>query len=482
MDNPIYWVSDSDSTLNAFYFNIKLKYNSMKKMILIGMGSVLVLFSCKKKDDGSDQMVVSVPPFQVGQLVNPGDTLNAPKYQTGIKGTLKAGSTYYLYSNYGDVTVNANDTLFLQEDVKVLAVGPDLGKQDKSPAINISGTFVSIGTKDKPNWFTVGDASLKSTGDPQTPSSDNAFKGYWGGIQGQPNSGSIILKWTHVEYVGGPAPTTSSSGAGSPRYGIQYQNTTGIFVFEDSWLYGTVDDGIRIINGNFHIMRNTVEKVGINAGDVFNVKSNSAGNIAYNVVVGGATNACKLSSAGGGNESKTYVYNNLIVNCGFRQADAAHGGSINIEKKGSGSFYNNLIVNCKVGIRIVDADLPNVFYDYNFNYGDDTSITHQFVPIGYNTVAQPHDINGGNLTTPGSNNPKFVAYTLPASPNSWNSVNYVGSANFRLQPGSPALGAGQNDTKALTNVPVDLHFGATTVTPLNKDMGPYPSDNSGNQH
>jgi hypothetical protein len=57
----------------------------------------------------------------------------------------------------------------------------------------------------------------------------------------------------------------------------------------------------------------------------------------------------------------------------------------------------------------------------------------------------------------------------------------VGGFNFRLSPNSPALGKGYIFAE-LRVVPVSPNFGSTAITPPNKDMGAYPSDNSGNQH
>ena len=57
---------------------------------------------------------------------------------------------------------------------------------------------------------------------------------------------------------------------------------------EDSWVYGGIDDPIRISSGNIAIFRNTEEKGGLNGGDGINVKGGTVGDMAYNFFIGNA--------------------------------------------------------------------------------------------------------------------------------------------------------------------------------------------------
>src|SRR5215475_9713250 len=132
------------------------------------------LCSCHKHDQ---TVTVSNKQFQAGALIQAGDTLNSKNGSNGraVKGTLQSGKTYYLCSLYADATINSGDTLVVQSGVQVLVVGPTsgtgaIGTQDHAPGIIVSGTFLCLGTKDQPNWFTVSDASLKSNpaNDPQS--------------------------------------------------------------------------------------------------------------------------------------------------------------------------------------------------------------------------------------------------------------------------------------------------------------------------
>ncbi|GAA4319099.1 hypothetical protein [Compostibacter hankyongensis] len=458
---------------------------------------LLIAGACNKSD--TDVKITDPDPVQ-GSFIAEGDTLNTKNGSDGrsIKGTLKAGGTYYLYSDYGDAVVNTGDTLVIQSGVKVYFAGPSagptaIGTQDHAPGLVVNGTLLVLGTQDKPVVFTVEDPALRSdpAKDPQSPDKDPAFKGYWGGIQGGVNSGDIIIKWARLEYLGGLAPSSDPARPNKARYGIFIQNPKASFVLEDSWLYGSFDDMVRLAGCKYEVMRNTFEKVGYQAGECVNVKSGSTGDIAYNLVVGGTGNAFKSANAGGlSPQSNMVMYNNTIVSTGYRQAKVGEGGSLDFENGGRGVSYNNLLVNCAFGLAIMGgggsvpaADTANIKYGYTFNYGDNTDITSQFLPAGYITMKQPSDINGGNNTQPGANNPLFVNYPLPVKQGfDFISNDFVGAYDFHLQAGSPANGAGYTDFEPLGVVKTDPVYGVTEITPPGADIGAFQQDHSGNQH
>ena len=102
-------------------------------------------------------------------------------------------------------------------------------------------------------------------------------------------------------------------------------------------------------------MRNTMEKCGSVGGDGFNAKGSSTGNMAYNLVIGGATNGTKTASDGTtAGECQFTMYNNTYVNDGFRNNGVygARSGSVEIENNSRALVYNNLIVDCNFGVRI----------------------------------------------------------------------------------------------------------------------------------
>lgn len=460
---------------------------------------LLLAFGCTTSSEPT--LTLSAKEFSSGSFISTGDTLNSKNGSVGraIKGTLKAGQTYYLSSSKGDATVNAGDTLTLQSGVTVLVVGPAtgtkaIGAQDNAPGIVVNGTLLCLGTKDKPNLFTVQDPTLKSdpAKDPQSPNTDPAYKHYWGGIQGGLASGDIILKWTRFEYLGGLTPSTDASRPTAARYGLWFRNPAANFVVEDCWLYGSYNDMIRVGGGKYAIFRNTFEKVGFIAGECVNVKSGATGDIAYNLVVGGTGNAFKAANAGGlSPQANLVVYNNTLINTGYRQGKVGEGGSLDFENAGRGKAYNNLLVNCKFGLSILGgsnptvpaADTLNISYGNTYNYGDNADITAQFLPVGFMTRQQASDINGGNKTTPGAQNPLFVNYPLPVPTGfDFAAASYVGTYNFRLKPGSPAIGKGFQGFSPLGTVKIDPVFGASALTLPGKDIGAYQSDNTGNQH
>ena len=458
-------------------------------MTVLAIIAGIVLFtSCKKKKDATS---ISVKQTQIGAVLT-SDTLCG-----AVKGTMVSGKTYLLTC---PVTVDFGDTLLMQRGVTINVVNP-------AAYILVQGVFLSIGSKDSANWITVKSiAKQDNAGTANTPSSDPAFSStnLWLGIQCDTSCPLCVLKWTHVEFVGGAFSTTppmSADKAGATAYSLYFTNPNGIFVFEDSWLYGGVDDGMRP-NGKFFIQRCTFEKEGFIGGDCINPKQGGVGIAAFNMFMGCATNGTKASDKGTSTTApttQTDYYNNTYVNGGYRQAQTGRGGDINYEQGAFGQSYNNLIVDCKFGFRIVGnpaADTAHTHYGYNWSYGDADSIVDQFYPVGYITVPQSTDIPsptylpsgyvlGATYTAHalvGTNNPMFVNYTLGTSANI--NIDFASGYDFHLQSSSPALGKGY--TSWTPHVPAgivaDPVFGPTTITPPNKDMGCYPSDGTGNKH
>lgn len=464
---------------------------------LMAMGA----FSCSKSGSAS----VSTPVTTVGQTVKPGNISGT------IKGTLQSDSSYYVT---GDVSINKGDTLVVQAGVHVYFTG--------NYSFFIHGNLLSLGTKDKQVWFTVQNLP-KSDVVGQDPLTDNAYKGSWGGLLGDTTTKFMILKWTHVEFGGGRVVSSPVFGItnNNPAFMISFVNQNGIFVMEDSWIYGGVDDPIRVQGGKIHIFRNTMEKGGSNSGEgIVSIKSGTQGNVGYNMNIGSATNGFKASNNGGRTQTNVVCYNNTIINGGYRRFllggagnSLGRGGSIDYEEGASGIAYNNLLVDCKFGLRVVGtasylgnsliiADTAHLFYGYNFNYGDHDSITSQFYPTSFLTKPEPTDIpapaylpagytlgshyDGTSLV--GKNNPMFVNYPLPktytaATPDVLlETISFVAGYDFHLQTGSPAIGKGTTAFTPLSVVPIDPVYGATELTPPGADMGCYQSNGSGNKH
>jgi len=444
-----------------------------------------VFFSCQK--NGNDLYYASTLHIKKAQGISDSVPLCG-----SYKGHLASGKTYTVGVGC-NVVVNAGDTLFMDAG-STLNMSP-------SSSIVVQGIFISLGTIDSPNWITV--KGLEKVNDPSLPAgSDSAYtsKRLWCGINCDTSCKLLVLKWTHVEYTSANFVGTGPIGLSGTSHAILFQNANGSFIMEDSWMYGSADE-VRVTSGKVAIFRNTIEKLGLTGGDGFNCKHGSVGDMAYNLFVGVATNGTKGSDKGTntGAQTELNMYNNTYVNGGYRRNAAGRGGSINYEEGAKGKAYNNIMVNCKYGLRIVNnppADTAHMKYGNTLNYGDSSNITDEFYPQGYITIPQTTDIPLPSSYLPssytlgqvysgvsviGANNPMFVNYPLPATQGIAN-IAYVGSYDFHLKTGSPAIGKGYLGFSPLASVPVDPVYGATEITPPGKDLGCYQANGTGNKH
>lgn len=434
-------------------------------------------------------------------LVLTANAITSDTLKGTVKGTLLRGKTYFFKS---DITVNDGDTLLMQSGVHLIALG-DGTTPATAPEIFMHGTFVSLGTQAEPNYITV-----KNAADLHTQATNqnytNVFFGWWGGITctpaavtastPNPKGGDAIIKWTHIEFGGGPAGSSDNQAfytTGSPRYNIYFANITKNLIIEDSWFFGAKDDNIRTDGGKVSIMRNTFELCGGVGGEFLNMKSGTVGDVAYNMCIGSATNSLKASDAGStGTQCNVNMYNNTIVNGGYRQTKTGRGGAIDFEKLAKGRSYNNLFVDCRFSMRVTsDADVANVSYNNNYFYGYSAAIVAQFFTTdSYTGIAKgSNDILS---TTPQANNPLFYGYdvnqfnfTANPGPVSASVQPYlvvaIANANFKLQATSQAIGKGNVNFVPYGTVTATGTYG-TTITQPGKDIGAYQADGTGNQH
>jgi len=470
------------------------------QIAILGIMLVTAIVSCSKSNTTS----VSQAQIQVGQEVS-----NSAPLSGSIKGTMKTGLTYVITS---DVTINAGDTLLIQKGVTV---------QIKNGSnFFVNGTLVSLGTKDAP--VTITDPSRTKTTGTSTATSDSAYAGGWGGIWCSPTCPLLVIKWTHLDFAGAGLQSIPFAGPSvGDQYAVYFGNYNGVFVLEDSWIYGTPDDAIRYYGGNICMVRNTLEKCGGTGGDGLNAKGGTQGIMAYNLIIGGATNGTKSANDGStGRQCMIAMFNNTYVNDGYRNTGTfgARSGSIEVENHSRALAYNNLIVDCKFGVRIAGGNdvtakvyladttgphsgdfISQTAYGYNFYYVDATVIADQILPtnVAQAVVTHPQTTDIPNMSAflgatysygmqydgsslVGKNNPMFVNYPLP-------NMNYqtqcsVDGFDFHLAGGSPALGKGYQGFTISTNVPIDANFGATKSITPGKDIGCYQGDGSGNQH
>ena len=452
------------------------------------------LVSCSKTEETKDLWQA---------VIVPASPISESTPLTGaVKGTMLAGKTYAVS---GDIFVNAGDTLVIQPGVIVNFTGT----AGVPVGLGVKGTLLSLGTKEAPISLTYpGVTRTDQFG--ANPDTDPALKGKWTGVTGATTCPLIVLKWTHIDFAGATMSSAMKSFTGSSSpYSIYFANPDGSLIIEDSWIYGSVDDPFRINGGKIHIMRNTFEKCGYTGGEAMNSKAGTIGDYAYNLCIGMATNGPKVSNinvAVGKPGSNVRIYNNTIVNCGFRRAAAGRGGSINFEEGAGGMAYNNLIVNCKFGLRIVNnpiADTANIRYGYNYYYADSLSVANQFIPsLAVSTAiskAQETDIPKpstylpagwligqayvANAAVVGANNPQFINAPVPLPAGlKLRDIAVVGTSNYALKPNSPCIGAGFTGFSPRADVIQDLRLGATEITPPGKDIGCYQSNGRGNQH
>jgi len=465
-------------------------------LFLCSLSIVVLLPACKKSKDNKD---LSARVVQVASPISDATCLSG-----AIKGTMLEGKTYTVC---GDIFVNDGDTLTIQPGVK-LNFG--LNATTNAPCgLGVKGSFFALGTKDEPILITY-PGITKTDQYGANPNTDPALQGKWTGIIGAPTAKYMVLKWTRVEFGGAAISAAMKTfTSGSSPYPLYFANPNGIFVLEDSWIYGSVDDPWRINGGKISVMRNTFEKCGYTGGEAMNAKAGTIGDFAYNLIVGMATNGPKLSNINvtiGAPGSNVRMYNNTIINCGYRRAAAGRGGSINFEEGAGGMAYNNLIVNCKFGLRIVNnpiADTANIRYGYNWYYADSLAVASQFIPsLSVSTaISQPQETDvpkpstylpagwkvGDVYTAPasilGANNPQFINGPVPMPAGlKLGDISVVGTYNFALKPTSPCINAGFTGFTPRADVPVDVKYGATEITPPGKDIGAYQSNGRGNQH
>jgi hypothetical protein len=469
-----------------------MKMKKQFNILLTVITCLILLSACHKAENAkiSPRLVVASNPIT-------SDTLSG-----SVNGTLLSGKTYYFSSN---ITVNGGDTLQMQAGVTLIALGNGLTWQT-APEIIVHGTFISLGTQAQPNYITVSNAAtLHAQANAQNYT--NVFQGWWGGIFSEPGpvttkdptpaGGDMIIKWTHLEFAGSPSGPSDDAAVyspqGSPRWTIYFANIKKNFVLEDSWLFGSKDDAMRLAGGHVNIMRNTYELDGVASGEACNIKSGTIGDVAYNMVMGAATNGFKISDAGTtGTQCNINCYNNTIVNCGFRQSSTSgHGGSIDVEKAARANAYNNLIINCAVGLRVLStADVTDTKYNNQLFYGYNTAIVSTFYAKDGVGKQQAADILS---TTAQANNPMFALfnvngynYTTYPAPTAANNqtpvIDMVGTSSFHITSTSPAYGKGTTTASPAYNNVTTTGIYAPVVTAPGVDMGAYQSNGSGNQH
>ena len=258
-------------------------------------------------------------------------------------------------------------SLYIEPGVHV-TVSHDSQEEDKHPIEIVAlGNLYAMGTADKPVVIT------SDTGKPND----------WGGIICGYNCSEVVL--SHVELADcGATPTESSMSfqnklfkttidGGVPAF--HFCNTNGRFAMIGCYLHDNYNDQTYFTGGKGVITGCTFADNGNSndGGEAVNVKSGCTLDIAFNLIYNACTNAFKLSDGGVEKNfaSKLVIYNNTIVDCGWRRTKNKKGGNVWLEKGIAPVFVNNLMVDNRYGIRQPKKDggdiansvlAPNYFF------------------------------------------------------------------------------------------------------------------------
>lgn len=438
-----------------------------KNSILFVLASfILVLTSCSSTGSDLVDATANYPK-------TPGVFVKSKNLTGALKGTLKQDSTYYLV---GNIAVNVGDTLAVQPGATIIAQG--------NYNIQVSGTLMTLGTEAKQVTFTSQDPT-------RFTDFASVYKGHWGGIVCDSSAHYVYMRYTHVNFTGGP----DSGGGAQATFDFEGSAIDkGVnVVIEDCWFYGGIDDGIHLAgNITASIKRNVIQRLGGPDGESMNIKAGVKGDISYNYIWSAANNSIKLNSSTSNLTlvTKMNIYNNTIVDGSFRKVGEVVN-SILIDAHASANIYNNIMVGNFAGLNITHAmttkngvtsytgaDTLNCHYGNNLIYAPADSLGKYIYRVEGFCKKKTTDITGTGTTLCNS---VFTSWALPTMPTETTADLTVEDANVpSLKAGSPAVGAG------ITTLPYAYYITGDgkkgTVDAVNKDMGAYPTDGTGNKH
>jgi hypothetical protein len=244
-------------------------------------------------------------------------------------------------------------------------------------------------------------------------------------------------------------------------------------------MFGGIDDAIHLA-GNIlcSVKRNVLQRLGSSDGDLINIKTGAHGDCAYNYIWSSANSGIKLNTSKTipTPETKFNVYNNTIVNGNWRKIGEL-SSAIYLDQNSAGCVYNNIIIGCRNGIHLAKnasgADMNITKYGNNLIYmyfalaSDSTNdaTNNPYIP-GSNGSAQATDKIAYGLTACGS---VFTHWDSDIT------LDKVDNNVPTLVAGSLAIGTGTTSATLFS-------YSIGSAMPLNKDMGAYPTDGTGNKH
>ena len=391
------------------------------------------------------------------------DNINPYDY-AGNNGNANQGSTNVIKTAVAEYPVGSlvwsNDTT-LSESVEIpvgtsLYIEPGVTVTCKADVqvpveVVVLGNLYCLGTAEKPVTFT----------------SDRKKPEAWGGIICGYNSEEVVLNHVDIAYAGA-TPTESSASfqnklfkttidGGVPAF--HFCNVNGKFVIANSFFHDNYNDQTYFTGGNGVIAGNIFADSGnaADGGEAINVKAGCKLDVANNVIYDACTNAFKLSNSGNSETiplTQITVYNNTMVNCGWRRTKNKKGGCVWLEKASAPVFANNLVYDCRYGMKQPKKDganLKDACVAPNYYYASTQKGVDQMAKTADLIIWNDNDIKS---QVPGQLNPLFKAFTQNPAMNINCEVDdaskgaplpYDRNWNFNVQAGSPALSGGKAD-------------------------------------
>ena len=302
---------------------------------------------------------------------------------------------------------------------------------------------------------------------PVTITSDTKKPADWGGIICGYNSEEVVLNHVDIAYAGA-TPTESSASfqnklfkttidGGVPAF--HFCNVNGKFVMANCFFHDNYNDQTYFTGGKGVIVGNVFADSGnaADGGEAINVKSGCKLDVANNLIYNACTNALKLSNAGNSETvplTDMTVYNNTIVNCGWRRSKNKKGGSIWVEKAARPVMVNNLIYDSRFGLKQPKqdgADMDNSRMTPNYYFASTETGVEQMAKnaslgIWYDTDVHSSVAGKGDpLFRNFSQTPKININCEVDDPMEGAPLAYDKSWNFSLLSGSPAFVGGVTD-------------------------------------
>ena len=321
--------------------------------------------------------------------------------------------------------------------------------------IVVLGNLYCMGTAEKPVTFT----------------SDTKKPADWGGIICGYNSEEVVLNHVEVAYACA-TPTESSASfqnklfkttidGGVPAF--HFCNVNGKFVMANCFFHDNYNDQTYFTGGNGVIINNIFADSGnaADGGEAINVKAGCKLDVANNIIYNACTNAFKLSNAGNSETislTEMTVYNNTIVDCGWRRSKNKKGGSVWVEKAAKPIFVNNLIYDSRYGLKQPKqdgADMEHSRLTPNYYFASTDKGVEQMAKGASLSIWYDTDIKS---SVAGQLNPLFKNFKQSDKMNINCEIDlqekgaplaFDNTWNFEYQDNSPALSGGVTDFSPL---------------------------------